>query len=335
MSQFVPSAQEIFDKFELLKVLVVGDVMLDEYFYGAVTRISPEAPVPIVQHEQTHFRLGGAANVALNIKALGGIPLLLTVVGQDDTGQKIKNLLTEMQISTEFVATSHDVLRPTTLKTRILAGSQQLLRIDKEVSDDITGKDLSQLLNNFEYILNKEKIDVVLFQDYNKGVLTEFVIKILLTATQAKKIPTAADPKLKNFFSYKNVTLFKPNLKEVRDGLNLPVLPEHDSLRAAAQKIRQVLSNTYSLITLSEQGLYFDDTNKGTVFPTYPRKIADVCGAGDTVIGTVAMCLGAGLDVEVMVRLANLAGGQVCEKVGVVPVDRVQLAAEYEKMVKK
>ncbi len=326
--------KEIFKKFEQLNILIVGDVMLDEYIFGNANRISPEAPVPVVLYEKADVRLGGAANVALNVKALGGNPLLLTVVGNDSAGQKLKKLLFNLGISNDYVIESADPNRPTTVKQRILAGTQQLLRLDTEVSSDVTDEDSEVLYETFSRILEAQSVQVILFQDYNKGVLTEHFIQKCIAQANKKGIATAVDPKLKNFFAYKNTTLFKPNLKEVRDGLGISVVPEIPSLRAASQAIRKQLNHKITLITLSERGLYVDENGTESVVPTsHPRNIADVCGAGDTVISVAAMCVGLSLGIEQIAQLSNLAGGQVCEKVGVVSVNKQQLLDEYERFL--
>ncbi len=326
--------KEIFKKFEQLNILIVGDVMLDEYIFGNANRISPEAPVPVVLYEKADVRLGGAANVALNVKALGGTPLLLTVVGNDSAGQKLKKLLSQLDISNDYVIESADSTRPTTVKQRILAGTQQLLRLDTEVSTDVTDEDSEVLYETFSKILEANTVQVILFQDYNKGVLTEHFIQKCIAQANQKGIATAVDPKLKNFFAYQNVTLFKPNLKEVRDGLGISVVPEMSSLRAASQAIRRQLNHKITLITLSERGLYADENDVGNIVPTsHLRNIADVCGAGDTVISVAAMCVGLSLGIEQIAQLSNLAGGQVCEKVGVVSVNKQQLLEEYERFL--
>ncbi len=318
----------IFNQFKNTTVLIVGDVMIDRYLTGQINRISPEAPVPVVLHESTSNRLGGAANVALNVKGLGGKPILCSVIGKDENAEIFKTLLPENNISTEGIIQIDE--RITTVKTRVLASNQHILRVDRETTEDLQNEEAFLFLEMIKNILNENDIDVILFQDYNKGVLSPFVIRGILKEAKKRKIPTAVDPKLKNFFEYKEVTLFKPNLKEVNDALPMQVLPNPASLQYAAQSIRSILNNKMTLITLSEKGIFIDNDLEQKIVGTQPRNIADVCGAGDTVISLAAMMLPFTLDMRDIAVLSNLAGGQVCEKVGVVPVNVNQLQREYE-----
>jgi rfaE bifunctional protein kinase chain/domain len=321
---------ELFKAFEQLTVLVIGDVMIDRYLYGSVERISPEAPVPVVHMQREENRLGGAANVALNIAALGAKSILCTVVGTDENGDQFLDLLPTHQLSSEGVIRSDE--RPTTVKTRVIAQSQQLMRVDREETHDLSSSELSKFLDNLSKIIDNQYINLIILQDYNKGVLSESVIQAIIALAKKKSIPTAVDPKKKNFWSYRGASLFKPNLKEVRDSLPFPVAPTLESLGQAASAIREKLNNEYTLITLSEKGMYWSDTQEGHLVPTRPRSIADVCGAGDTVISVAALAYAAGLEMQQAVQLANLAGGQVCERVGVVPVDRNQLEVEFQEL---
>jgi rfaE bifunctional protein kinase chain/domain len=320
-------SKRIFDAFNRLNVLIVGDVMIDRYLTGRVDRISPEAPVPIVALEHSDNRLGGAANVALNIKALGATPYLCSVIGDDDSADLFSQLLPERALPAGGILRSPR--RATTVKTRVMAGGQQLLRVDQEMTRDLDEADARGLVAKVRELLDQHDIHVVLFQDYNKGNLSAPVIRELLLEAVKRDIPTAVDPKFENFWAYRHVTLFKPNLKEIR--AQLPdVRIDKDSLRRAAGEIRKKLENQYTLITLGDQGLYYDNNGEYEILPTQPRSIADVCGAGDTVISIVALGLALGLDMRETALLANLAGGQVCERVGVVPVDKAQLEREYE-----
>jgi rfaE bifunctional protein kinase chain/domain len=321
---------ELFKAFEQLTVLVIGDVMIDRYLYGSVERISPEAPVPVVHMQREENRLGGAANVALNIAALGAKSILCTVVGTDENGDQFLDLLPTHQLSSEGVIRSDE--RPTTVKTRVIAQSQQLMRVDREETHDLSSAESSKFLDNLSKIIDNQYINLIILQDYNKGVLSESVIQAIIALAKKKSIPTAVDPKKKNFWSYRGASLFKPNLKEVRDSLPFPVAPTLESLGQAASAIREKLNNEYTLITLSEKGMYWSDTQEGHLVPTRPRSIADVCGAGDTVISVAALAYAAGLEMQQAVQLANLAGGQVCERVGVVPVDRNQLEVEFQEL---
>lgn len=322
------SIEQLFEAFSKINVLVVGDVMIDRYLTGQVDRISPEAPVPVVNLKKTENRLGGAANVALNIAAMGATPILCSVIGKDEPASTFEQLLPEYGLSAEGILQSPS--RITTVKTRVIAQNQHLLRLDEENTHDLSPTEENKLLGMVMDLFDRKKIDVLLFQDYNKGILTQHVIKSLIFEANKRNIPTAVDPKFKNFWAYKQVNLFKPNLKEIRNQVNFPVLPELDSLRAASRYINQQLSNTLTLITLSDKGMFIDSGGKSDLIPTQPRQIADVCGAGDTVISLAALGLALPIPFQEVAILANLAGGQVCEKVGVVPVDKAQLLTEYK-----
>lgn len=319
---------QLFEQFNGLNILVVGDVMIDRYLTGNVDRISPEAPVPIVHLNDSDNRLGGAANVALNLKALGATPYLCSVIGKDENAEVFLNLLPENQLSTRGIIQSSE--RVTTVKTRVIANHQHLLRVDREDTHDLSSKEEEAYLNNIRDLLESKEFHVILFQDYNKGVLSYNVIRGIILDAIKRDIPTAVDPKYKNFWAYKHVTLFKPNLKEIRTQLEQDVAVNMTDLTEASAQIKSKLGNQLTMITLSEKGLFIEDDKKYTdVVPTQERIIADVCGAGDTVISVTSLCLALGIDPKEIAVLANLAGGQVCEKIGVVPVDKEQLRQEY------
>lgn len=319
----------IFEAFNHLNVLVIGDVMIDSYWSGKVERISPEAPVPVVHLQTQESRLGGAANVALNLKALGATPYLCSVIGKDRHAETFLKLLPENGLSSKCILQSSD--RPTTIKTRILAGSQQLLRVDEETTQDLNEQEAAQLIECVQQILEERSIHVILFQDYNKGILTPKVIRAISLEAIKRDIPTTVDPKFKNFWEYKHVTLFKPNLKEIRSQMTAPVKAALESLKTTAAHVQSQLGNQITLITLSEKGLFIDKNGESLIVGTRPRQIADVSGAGDTVISVASLALALGLSMEDIAILSNIAGGQVCEKLGVVPVDKGQLKLEYEK----
>lgn len=320
---------DIFTGFKKLNVLIVGDVMIDRYLHGKVDRISPEAPVPVVLMESQEDRLGGAANVALNIAALGATPYLCSIVGKDEAAQAFLKLLNQHQLTSEYIIQSNN--RPTTIKSRVLANHQQLIRLDQESQTDLSISEEQQYLETIKIIITQRKIDVVLFQDYNKGVLTAHVIKEVIAIAIENNIPTAVDPKFKNFNAYKGVHLFKPNLVEVSRYFQHNITAITSELKAAAEKIQVELENKYTLITLSDKGLYLYEQNNGHIYPTHIRQIADVCGAGDSVISVIALALALRLSTSDMALLANLAGGQVCELPGVVPINLRQLKKEYQK----
>ena len=316
----------LLQKIENLNVLIVGDVMIDRYLTGSVSRISPEAPVPVVLHQNTEDRLGGAANVALNVQSLSSNAYLCSVIGDDEDGVKFLEKLDACQLHRMGIHVSAN--RRTTVKTRILGNHQQMLRIDREDTHDIDSDEAQKLLSKIISILDQASITVIILQDYNKGVLTEWLIQNVISEAKKRGIFTAVDPKKGNFFAFKAVNLFKPNLKEVRESIPFPISTEEASLQKASDFLREKLGNQYNMLTLSEKGLFLDGGTGGKRYPTIPRIIADVSGAGDTVISVAAMGLAVGLDLETVAMLSNLAGGQVCELPGVVPIDRILLARE-------
>lgn len=326
--------KEIFERFNHQNILVIGDVMIDRYLNGVVSRISPEAPVPVVSLSGRDNRLGGAANVALNIKALGANPILISVVGNDEEGTMFSSLLPDHGLNPEGIF--HSKSRRTTVKTRVLAASQHLLRVDSEDLHDLNKEEEAALQQNILSRLEKGNIQAILLQDYNKGVLTPTLIAFILKEAQKRNIPTAVDPKKLNFWAYKGVSLFKPNLKEIRESIPFAIKADQASLAEAGKYIRNQLHNDYAMITLSEKGVFFENKEESAIIPTLPRSIADVSGAGDTVISIATLGLACGLDLRTIATLSNLAGGQVCEKVGVVPVDKNLLLEEaLELLLKK
>ncbi len=326
------SLQSLFASFETLRVLVVGDVMLDNYWWGEVERISPEAPVPVVQLKRRESRLGGAANVALNLRALGAGVEIATVIGEDAEGVVLKNLLEKAGVGTSLVQTS--IHRPTTTKARVMGHTQQMLRIDEETTDDLSTEEEHPFIDAVLRYLQREKPQMVLFEDYNKGVLKENVIHRIIGHCKVLNIPTAVDPKKQNFLSYKGVTLFKPNLKEVREGLHLPLeKPDATALHEVHQKLHEALGHEITFLTLSERGVYAQQGENVVQIPSHLRHIADVSGAGDTVIATAALVYAATRDLRLMTEISNLAGGLVCEEVGVVPISKVRLLEEAERVL--
>lgn len=330
MSQLPPptTLPDLFDAFNSLTVLIVGDVMMDAYVWGRAGRLSPEAPVPVVNVSRTEQRLGGAANVALNVQALGATPLLCAVVGTDTGGDQLLGLLHDKHLATEGVLRSPH--RPTTVKQRILAAGQHLLRIDSEVETDLNAEENDQLTARYEALL--ARADVVIFEDYDKGVLNAVSIAHFIALARQRGIPTVVDPKKKNFLAYQHCTLFKPNLKELREGLKLEfgdTDADRPLFEAAVAQLRTALLPAIVLVTLSERGIFADSTATGrTYLPAHVRAISDVSGAGDTVISIAALCVALGLSAPTLAALANLGGGLVCEQVGVVPIEKQRLLAE-------
>ncbi len=328
---------DIFQAFQQLKVLIVGDVMVDAYVWGKVERISPEAPVPVVNVARKEMRLGGAANVALNVQALGATPFLCAVVGKDTYGQQFQRLLQQQQISSDFIVESSS--RITTVKERIMAGSQQMLRVDAEDDSPLDEAEHQALMQHLEKAA--AQADVIIFQDYDKGVLDEERIQQTVAIARKHRIPTAVDPKKRNFLHYKHTTLFKPNLKELKEGLKSP-LPAtgrkeeknfHTTavLDEATHHLKQLLGIQSTLVTLSEHGIYLNAPEKTCLIPAHVRQIADVSGAGDTVISIAALCLALQLPAQWLAELSNLGGGIVCEYAGVVPINKMRLLQEAKK----
>lgn len=310
-----------------LKIFVVGDAMLDNYWYGSIDRISPEAPVPIVSIQSKESRLGGAANVALNCKALGAEVYLLSVIGKDPTGNLFIEKLKEKQIHPDFCIQSKE--RHTTTKTRVIAKNQQTIRIDEEDTHDLSTKDEHHFIDICLRAIQIEKPDILIFEDYNKGLLSENMIEKIITHCKHVGVMTAVDPKLKNFFAYKNVDLFKPNLKEVKEALKieLPTLNNRE-LKKIHSELFQKLQHTSTLITLSEKGVYVNDQHQSLWIPSHIRQIADVSGAGDTVIAVASILYFLSKDIRLSAEIANLAGGLVCEEVGVVSIQKANLLDE-------
>ncbi|MGB1033331.1 MAG: bifunctional heptose 7-phosphate kinase/heptose 1-phosphate adenyltransferase, partial [Flavobacteriales bacterium] len=244
-----------FEQFNHMKAMVIGDVMIDAYYWGKVNRISPEAPVPIAQISSHENRLGGAANVALNVMALGATPIICSVIGDDEKGALFNQLLAKRGFSSSGIVQAKS--RQTTVKTRIIADGQHLLRVDEEDATDLSPADEKLFIESCRKVMESEDIDVLIFEDYDKGVLTPNVISELISIAKGKGIPTTVDPKKDHFFEYKNVDLFKPNLKELREGLNIDFNAANDSeLLAAVVQLEKRLMNKQSLITLSELGVF-------------------------------------------------------------------------------
>jgi len=316
--------ETLFGNFKGKQVMILGDVMIDAYLWGKVERISPEAPVPVVSVKKRENLLGGAANVALNIKALGAVPVLCSVVGNDIKGDEFTGLLHQDGISSEGIIRSPE--RITTTKFRIIGNKAQMLRVDEEMDTDLSQPEEEKLLSGIRAIFSSRQIDVVILQDYNKGVLTSHVIDELLSMASKLGIPVVVDPKKKNFDAYRNIDLFKPNLKELREGLKIDAeLNEMDKIRQAVIDWQTLQSISAVMVTLSEAGVFIRDTSGSEVqeyhIPAHLRNIADVSGAGDTVISVASLCRALKVPAFLTASLSNLAGGLVCEHIGVVPVN--------------
>jgi D-glycero-beta-D-manno-heptose-7-phosphate kinase len=318
---------QLFQSFNSLTALVIGDVMIDAYYWGKVERISPEAPVPVVQVNKKENRLGGAANVALNVKSMGAKAIICSVVGDGTKGDIFRSTLKESGFTTEGIIDSPS--RMTTVKTRVISQGHHLLRVDEENTSPLNATDQTHLLDCVMGILERQKVDVIIFEDYNKGVLTETVISTILAEAKKRKIPTAVDPKKELFFAYRGCTLFKPNLKELKEGMQVEFdKDDEDGLNRAMDQLRAQLNNELTMVTRSEKGVKIKGNDVNYQVEAHPREILDISGAGDTVISVAALVLAAGGNPQCMAQLSNLAGGLVCEKVGVVPIDKKLLHAE-------
>jgi rfaE bifunctional protein kinase chain/domain len=321
--------EELFNDLKTLKVGVIGDVMLDTYIWGKVDRISPEAPVPVVSLDHKEQRIGGAGNVAINCSSLGAKVFLLGMTGNDDEADQLEQLLKENMIDTTGLVRS--AKRTTTNKTRILSRNQQMLRFDAEITNDLNREDEAVLLKQVSNFIEHEDPNILIFEDYNKGVLTEKVIEEAIELCRASGVITAVDPKRKNFFSYKNVDIFKPNMKEVQEGLHI-LFESNDlyTLRNVHEQLHKLLQHRVSLITLSEKGIFYQHLQNAAIIPSHLRNVSDVSGAGDTVIAVAAMVYAVTKNAHLMAEIANIAGGLVCEEVGTAAVDREKLLRECE-----
>lgn len=319
----------LLERFCGLKALVIGDMMIDTYSKGVVKRMSPEALVPIVDLTERFDRLGGAANVAINMKALGAEIMVCSVIGDDGAGNTLIKLMQKQGLDVGGLVSSNS--RKTTVKHRILNGSRQLLRIDDEDTFDLNETELSILNMVIKQTLEKNSVDVVVLQDYNKGVLTEWTIREIVKMCQEKHIPVVVDPKKKNFFAYQGVTLFKPNAKELREGLGVKAeTPEE--LQQAMISLQKQLQCEYLMVTLSDKGIMILHNGILHHLPAHPRQIVDVSGAGDTVLSVAALCTALQTDAKTIASLSNLAGGMVCEESGVVPINKEKFLKEVQRI---
>ncbi|MDP8229362.1 MAG: PfkB family carbohydrate kinase, partial [Candidatus Electryoneaceae bacterium] len=321
--------------FNNLNVLIIGDVMIDAYLWGNVERISPEAPVPIVSVTKREERLGGAANVALNVKSMGANPILCSVIGNDEKGKTFTQLLKKLEMETIGIIKSKN--RITTTKFRVIGNKNHMLRGDEEDSSDLSLSDIDKLVKNLRSIIKSKKIDIIILQDYDKGILTSKLIPKVIQLAADNQIPISVDPKRKNFNSYKNITLFKPNLKELKEGSNVDF--NHEDIREMNQvvlKLQDTQNIKNALITLSEDGIYISAKAGKQRFihsiPAHRRAISDVSGAGDTVISVASLCLAMNCNPFEIASISNLAGGLVCEEVGVVPVNKEKLLIEVSNL---
>ena len=321
--------QELFSGFRNIKVGIVGDVMLDTYMWGHVERISPEAPVPIVSLDKKELRIGGAGNVALNIQSLGAQAFVIGVTGKDAEGESLRALYEQQNINCRYLLGCAD--RITTNKTRIISRNQQMMRLDAEITSDLAPGDEERLVEHCKAFIQTERPHIIILEDYNKGVLTPNLIASVIGIARKAGVLIAVDPKRRNFFEYRGVDIFKPNLKEVKEALNL-LFGDADAnlLQQIHMQLQAKLEHRISFITLSEKGVYYQHQNDSMLLPSHLRNIADVSGAGDTVIAVAALVYAATENVYLMAEMANIAGGLVCEEVGTAAVNAQKLLHECE-----
>lgn len=318
---------KLFGAFESKNILVIGDIMIDSYMFGRVDRISPEAPIPIVDITNKENRLGGAANVALNLQALGANVLIASVIGNDDRAKLILDLIKKEHLETEHILLSNH--RATSMKTRIISCGQQLLRVDEEMTNPLKEEVETQFIQDCKLFINQSKPDAIVLQDYDKGVITPVLIDEIIQEAHQAEIPVLVDPKKRNFSRFAHVDLFKPNLKELNQGLLRNISKDDVSgLIMAAKELHKTLKVKQVLITLSEAGIFTSDGTNFHTLPAHVRDISDVSGAGDTVISVAALGMACNLSLIDIATIANLAGGIVCEIPGVVPIDKRQLLEE-------
>jgi len=326
------NVSQIINDLSGIKVVVIGDVMLDTYYWGKVDRISPEAPVPIVALDKKEVRIGGAGNVALNTVSLGASTFVFSVVGDDVQGKELKELMQASNINTDNIIPSSE--RITTNKTRIISRNQHMMRLDEEVATDINEGLENELVAQFEKFVSTHQPHVVILEDYNKGVLTTNVIARIIAICKQKNIITTIDPKRKNFFAYKGATIFKPNLKEVKEALNLLFDDINiDLLENIHLQLKAELDHGFSLITLSEHGMFYAGNEQTRIIPSHLRNIADVSGAGDTVIAVASLVYAASKNIDLAAAVANIAGGLVCEEVGTVAINKGKLLKECKSLL--
>ncbi len=314
-------------------ILIIGDVMIDAYLFGKVDRISPEAPVPVVSVVKREHRPGGAANVALNISSLGSTPYLCGVIGNDEKAHQFVNLMKQYNLNTEGLI--KDNSRPTTTKFRIIGNNMQMLRVDEESTNTIDDDIREKLLTAIKNILEKVQIDCIIFQDYDKGVISQYLIEHITNIAKSHQIPIVADPKRKNFAHFKKITLFKPNLKEFSEGTNESFTADNPEFLAEKMTEFATANNIeMMMVTLSDKGvlLVHAPGRQHIHIPAHLRKISDVSGAGDTVISVAALCLSSKMNAQTIAILSNLAGGLVCQYVGVVPIDKNEFIAEINRL---
>jgi rfaE bifunctional protein kinase chain/domain len=319
------SIKNILNSFRSKRIAVIGDIMLDKYIFGHVSRISPEYPVPVVDVTHEDHRLGGAANVALNTLSLGAETILIGITGADGNREVLLDLFGSHGLATEGLIC--DPSRPTTCKTRILSQNHHITRVDFESRKEIDPEIEQAVLDSFESAV--DSIDAVVLEDYNKGLLGAKLIQQIITAAKKRNIPVLVDPKLHNFFAYKGCSVFKPNMSEMAASLGI-VLHNNDlEIEHACRLLQEKLEAETIIVTRSDKGMTIYNGSFTHIEAT-SLEVADVSGAGDTVIGMLALGAAAGLDIVTNATLANLAAGTVCQEVGAVPVKAEKLIKAYQ-----
>lgn len=322
--------KSLFEQFREITALVIGDAMVDSYLWGKVERVSPEAPIPIVSVTKKENRLGGAANVSLNLQSLGATPLLFSVIGDDEKGKRFRKMMVKSKLSAEGIFV--DPMRITTVKSRIISNGQHIARVDEESVDYISAELEGRIFEAIRNTIENRKIDVVIFVDYDKGMITPGLFEKVHELARQKGIVIAVDPKKRNFSLYHDVDLFKPNFKEFVEGTGRIILKgDLEQLKTAAERYKKEKSFRFIFITLSELGVFLSNSLSQTYYPAEIRYIADVSGAGDTVLAVAALCLATSAPPRLLAMLSNMAGGLVCEQVGVVPVNLERLMRESGK----
>jgi D-beta-D-heptose 7-phosphate kinase / D-beta-D-heptose 1-phosphate adenosyltransferase len=302
-------------------VLVIGDVMLDRYLMGNVSRISPEAPVPVVLLNHTENRAGGAANVAANLSGLGLKTIMVGCLGQDETGKTLTEMIRQVGINTQYLYTSPS--RPTVAKTRVMSGNQQIVRIDDESHAQFSEAENTDLLKQISAALS-QRPSIVILSDYAKGVLSDEVCQTIIAQCKSLNIPVIADPKGQDYSKYQGATALTPNKKEAAEACHLPI-HETAALLNASIQLKQQLSLAFLAVTRGEEGISLFEDNQETHIPATAKQVFDVSGAGDTVIATLAAGLVHDLNPHDALQLANIAAGIVVGKVGTMPVNQAEL----------
>ncbi|MBI4851245.1 MAG: D-glycero-beta-D-manno-heptose-7-phosphate kinase [Acidobacteria bacterium] len=319
-------AIDLLEKFQNTKILVVGDLMLDEFLWGRARRIAPEAPVPIVEIERETLHIGGAGNVAANLAALGAKPIIIGVQGNDINGERLCGEFEKAGIDTSSITI--DSLRPTTVKTRIIAHSQHVVRADREKKTPVNSEVESELINNFLRLLPSAQ--GVIVSDYEKGVITPSLLEKILPSAVAQNIPVCIDPKLKKFEHYHPATIVTPNQNEAEAASGITIDSE-ENLALVGKKLRQMLEGASVLITRGEEGMsLFENDNEVVNVPTIAREVYDVTGAGDTVVATLALGLACGASMLESAILANYAAGVVVAKVGTATASAKEVLDEID-----